>query len=456
MKSIITLNAWKCVLSVFLMVSGLALSAQAQSVSISPSSNILCAGTKLDAVVSGLNAPLTYQWSNGATTPSIFLTQTGFYRVRVTGLVNGALTTVTSAWNAYFVIPVTSASINPTGPITLCPGGSVQLTANGGQFFSTYSWNTGASTRRITASQSGTYTVTVANNIGGCSTSSTAAVDVTVLDPGYQPVITPLSAITVCQPGFVDLQADPGFTSYTWSTGQTTQNVSVLMDGSGAGPVLDTQTVTLTVNLNNQCSFSNSVVIRSVRQPELLSNFCGVTKTIGDSIRSGLVLTYLSAPQYEFEFVETTNQNGPAVYHTSNDRWCRLSQVSPALQVNKFYLVRVRAIIDGIPYCWGDPCVVGIIASPRIGDGQSAISSIVSSIFPNPSASTFRMMLSGVNADQPVEVRVSDLSGRLVNNFLYDTNTGMVEFGSELSNGMYLVSVQQGDQVQVSRIVKSN
>lgn len=456
MKSTITLNAWKYAIGIVLMVTGLATSAQAQSVSISPSSSIVCAGTKLDAVVTGLNGPLTYQWSNGATTSSIFLTQTGFYRVRATGFVNGVQTTVTSAWNAYLVIPGTNASINPPGPLTLCPGETVQLTANGGQFFSSYSWNTGATTRRINASLSGTYTVTVTNNFGACSTSTSASVDVTVLDPGFQPTITALSPITVCQPGFVDLQADPGFSSYNWSTGQTTQGVSILMDGSGSGAVLDTQTVTLTVTVNNLCSFSNSVVIRSVRQPELLPNFCGINTTITDSIRSGLVLSYLTDPEYEFEFVETTNQNGPATYHTSSDRWCRLSQVSPALQVNKFYLVRVRAIFDGIPYCFGDPCVVGIVASPRVGDGQSSMNSIASAIFPNPSASTFRMMLSGVNADEPVEVRVTDLSGRLVNNFVYDTQAGFVEFGNDLSDGMYLVSVQQGDNVSVNRIVKSN
>jgi hypothetical protein len=437
---------------------GLQAFAQNPSVSITPSGPIVCAGTKLDAVPNNLNGPYTYLWSTGATTSSIFITQSNFYRVSVRGTdLNGNFVTVRSNWYPFLVIPGTNAAINPIGPISLCPGQTVELIASGGQFFSSYQWNTGATTRRIVVGQSGQFTVTVTNSFGSCTTSTSASVDVTVFDPGFVPAITALSPLTVCQPGFVDLAADSGsgFT-YAWSTGATTQNVSVLMDGSQAGAVLDTQTVTLTVTLNNQCSFTNSVVTRSVRQPELLTNFCGITTTISDSVKSGLVLTYNSTPQYEFEFVETTNQNGPATYHTSNDRWCRLSDVSPALQVNKFYLVRVRAVVDSVPYCFGDPCVVGIVASPRFGDGQVANNGIVSSIFPNPSASSFNMMVAGINADQPTEVRVTDPSGRLVNNFILDTQSGMIQFGDDLSNGMYLVSIKQGDNMNVTRIVKTN
>lgn len=453
-----TRSVWQYAFGIVLTISSLTTYVQAQSVTIDPNGPVVCAGTQLNAVATGLNAPLTYLWSNGATTSSIIVTQTNFYRVRVRGFVGSNQVTVFSSWTPLLVIPGTNATINPSGPIDLCPGQSATLSGSGGQFFSSYAWSNGATTRNITVNQTGTYTLTVTNQILSCTTSSSASVDVEAYDSGYQPAITALSPITVCQPGFVNLAADPGFSSYSWSTGSTAQNVSVLMDGSQAGAVLDTQTVTLTVGLNGgQCFFTNpGVVLRSVRQPELIDTHCGVlTFTPTDSIKAGLVLTYLTAPQYEFEFEETTNP-GTTFSYTSNTRWCNLANVSPAIQANKFYLVRVRAVIGGTPYCYGDPCVIGVVNNPgqnntlRVSDGTNAL------VFPNPSAESFRLMLNGFNTDEMVTVNITDLAGRLMDTFNYDPNAGAAEFGKSFNNGIYLVTARQGDKTTVTRIVKTN
>ncbi len=461
MNKLITKGYWKYVLGVFLTVTSLSASVQAQSVTIVPSGPIVCAGTKLDAVVTGLNGPLTYQWNNGATTSSIFISQSGFYRVSVRGFVNGTQVLVRSSWTPFLVIPLTNATINPTGPINLCPGGSATLFGSGGQFFSNYTWSTGANTRNITVNQTGDYTLTVSNVFGACSTSTSATVHVEVFDPGYTPAITALSPITVCKPGYVDLAADPGFSSYSWSTGATTQNISVLMDGLQLGPVLDTLTVTLTVSLNNgACSFTNpGVVLRSVRQTKLNQNFCGnMTLTPDDSIKAEIVLTYITAPEYEFEFEETTN---PGVVSTvlSSSRWCNLANVSPAVQGNKFYNVRVRPVIGGTPFCYGPVCQIGVVPSPSNDNSGIATrmgSVLSSSVFPNPSAGAFRLVLQGYNADQNIDVRITDLAGRVVESFNYNTEAGSMEFGENFNNGVYFVTAQQGDITHVTRIVKTN
>jgi len=458
MTTQITQGVWKYVLGVFLTVTSLTADVQAQSVTIVPSGPIVCAGTKLDAVVTGLNGPLTYQWSNGATTSSIFINQSGFYRVSVWGFVNGVQIRVRSSWTPFLVVPGTNATINPAGPVNVCPGQSVTLFGSGGQFFSSYSWSNGANTRNITVNQTGDYTLTVTNSFGACSTSTSATVHVEVFDAGYQPAITALSPITVCQPGWVNLGADPGFSSYSWSTGSTSQNISVLMDGSQAGAVLDTQTVTLTVSINNgQCSFTNpGVVLRSVRQPELNSNYCGnLALTLNDSIKSGLVLTYLSTPDYEFEFEETTAP-GVTWSHISSDRWCSLADVTPALQTNKFYLVRVRAIVDGTPYCYGNPCVIGVVNTPSANETNRLTDGVVSAVFPNPSAESFNLVLRGFDNDQTIAVRVTDMAGRSVDTFTYDATAGMMTFGQDLSNGIYVVTAQQGNKTTQTKIVKSN
>lgn len=445
-----------------LLAAGFSNLATAQTVTIDPPGNTnICEGTTLNAVINGIDPPYSYRWSTGETTASITVGPTAVYRVRVKGFVNGRPTVVFSPWVTFFVIRQPSAIITPPGPVSVCPGESVTLFGSGGQFYSYYSWNNTATTRDITVNTSGIYELTVYNDFPGCYNSATANVQVDVFDPGYSPAITATSPTTVCKAGYVTLTADPGFSNYLWSNGATGQTVSILMDGSVGGAVLDTQTVYLTVGLNNnQCSFSNQdgIVLRSIRQIGLLGNYCGnFTLNPTDSIKCQVVLAYAGqTPQYEFEFEETTS---PGITWTtiSNTRWCNLANLNPGVAPGKFYNVRVRPIVDGIPFCYGRYCQIGIAGTPgnklfaSAGEG-----SIVSHVFPNPSANQFRLVMNGVDADKDVTVRITDLSGRLVDSFQYDHYAGSVEFGEGLHSGVYLLTAQQGNQVSVARIVKSN
>jgi len=464
MITISTNRLWKYITGVFFIVCTFAeVQAQTPTATIVPSGPIVCAGTKLDAIATNMTGPFTYQWSNGSTSASINVAQTGFYRVRIFGFNNGQTVSARSAWTPIFVIPATNATITPNGPTTLCPGQNVQLAGSGGQFFSSYLWSNGATTRNIIVSATGTYTLTVTNSFGGCVSSTSDNQDVTVYDASYEPTINAVGPISVCQPGFIQLSADPGFSSYSWSTGATTQNVSILMDGTQA-PILDTMTVYLTVAVNNACEFTNTsgLVIRSVRQPELTAAYCNnFALTTADSIKSGVILNYSNdVTQYEFEFEETTT---PGVLWTSisNTRWCNLANVSPALQTNKFYKVRVRAVINGVGYCYGDPCIIGIVANrPSAATVDQTLridgSSISTIIYPNPTTDVFKLVVGNIDESSNATIRINDVSGRLINEFVYSANNAYLEFGNDLGNGVYFVTVQQGDAKSVSRIIKSN
>jgi hypothetical protein len=124
-----------------------------------------------------------------------------------------------------------TASISPSGSIALCTGDTTTLTANAGAGY-TYRWSTGATTRAISVSAVGTYRVTV---YSGADTAVSA------------PVIVSISAIcnvsanisangptTFCSPGSVTLFADSNAHNYTyrWSTGATTQYITVSSSGS--------------------------------------------------------------------------------------------------------------------------------------------------------------------------------------------------------------------------------
>lgn len=73
-----------------------------------------------------------------------------------------------------------TASISPTGPITICNGSSTTLTATSGTNFL---WSNGSTTSSINVSTAGTYTVTVTNGSGCTSISGPVIVSVSTSNP---------------------------------------------------------------------------------------------------------------------------------------------------------------------------------------------------------------------------------------------------------------------------------
>jgi hypothetical protein len=173
-----------------------------------------------------LTAPTStsYSWSTGATTQSITVTTAGSYTVTVS---NAAGCTATSAATVVTVNTLpTTPTITAGGPTTFCTGGSVTLTA---PTATSYSWSTGATTQSITVTTAGSYTVTV-SNAAGCTATSVATV-VTVNSLPAIPTITAGGPTTFCSGGSVTLTATSA-TGYSWSTGATTQSITVSTSGS--------------------------------------------------------------------------------------------------------------------------------------------------------------------------------------------------------------------------------
>lgn len=198
----------------------------AVSIQASPGTTV-CQGTTitLDAGA-GFAA---YSWSNGATTQTTQVSQSGTYTVTVTdanGCKNTAQISVT-------VNPLPTVSIQATPGSTVCQGTAVTLRAN--PAFSSYAWSTGATTRNIQVTQPGKYTVTV-TDVNGCQ--NTAEITVTVHPlPTVSIQATPGAA--VCQGTTVTLDAGGGFSSYAWSTGATTRTIQVTQPGPYTVTVID-------------------------------------------------------------------------------------------------------------------------------------------------------------------------------------------------------------------------
>ena len=191
----------------------------------------------------------SYAWTpTGDSTSTTFAGQTGGYEVTVVdgnGCVGTDLIVVT-------VNPIPSPIITPDGVIEFCIGNTVILSAELG--YNTYSWTTGDNTPMTEWGQSDTIVLTVTNQFG-CE--GTNEVILIMNEPMPATTITADGPLEFCVGGSVNLSAGPGYASYLWNSGSTTQSVTVIesgdywpitMDGNGCiDSTLQADAVTVTV-----------------------------------------------------------------------------------------------------------------------------------------------------------------------------------------------------------------
>lgn len=183
----------------------------------------LCNGASVTLTAFGSTG--NYVWSNGATGPSITVSEAGSYTARAVNSCGESL-----ASNAVVVtVDQTPAApvVTPSGNVLLCNGESATLSASGNNIV----WSTGATGNSITVNTAGSYSCTSSNGCG--SSASSNVVSVTTVSC---PTPLPGSNYNVCPGATKTLDAGAGYDSYQWSTGATTRTIA-------AGPGTYTVTV---------------------------------------------------------------------------------------------------------------------------------------------------------------------------------------------------------------------
>ncbi len=197
------------------------------------SSTIICHGHDV-LLTANSGAQFTYQWKlngveiQGATSQTYLASQAGDYTVKITTPSNVAES-----------MPVTVATIAPpnanvtaSSNLTYCTGGSLSLMTQQGQGL-TYQWKLngnnipGATSANYNVQQAGKYTVMVTNE--GCGTESL------VQDVQAGPLNVDLGAdIFVCENKGLPIIVDAGYpgAKYQWSTGETTQKITITKNGT--------------------------------------------------------------------------------------------------------------------------------------------------------------------------------------------------------------------------------
>ncbi|MBL7948709.1 MAG: hypothetical protein JNN19_06955 [Bacteroidia bacterium] len=201
----------------------------------------------ITAVIGGGATPYTYQWSNGAETETNHELPSGSYSVIVRD-VNQCqlqLSTSLSQPTPLHIVSITSPLHN--GYNLSCKSsddGAIDLTVSGGVAPYTYQWSNGNFTQDLADLKAGEYTVLVKDLNGVGVTAS-----ITLTQPGS--IEVDLTAPTYpnghhttcynCSNGSVTTTVTGGVMPYTysWNTGQNTQNLSNLMAGTYSVLVTD-------------------------------------------------------------------------------------------------------------------------------------------------------------------------------------------------------------------------
>ena len=202
-----------------------------------------------------------YNWSTGDTTQQIIITAEGAYSVTVSdenGCTGSDTLVVTEVAN-----PQVQISIAPT----FCPGTPSIL--NAGIGFESYLWSDGSTGQTLTVTEAGDYSVTVTNADGCSGTAQVTLVENEPLEPDFS------GDLSFCEGDSTLIDAGD-FTTYLWTTGDSTQQITITESGEYGVTITD----------GNGCVGSGAVTVEAQPNPEAqilgAATFCPGSSTVLD------------------------------------------------------------------------------------------------------------------------------------------------------------------------------
>lgn len=359
----------------------------------------------------GFNA---YLWSNGATTQTIKVTESGSYTVSVSDN-NGCTGTSTEVDVTVYDAPTPTLTV-VGGPF--CAGDSALVSAPAGYVSYTWvsqnglSYGTG---RNIVAKASDVIYCQVVDVNGCTGVSDTVSL---VFTRVQTPVVTLNGPATFCEGGAVTLTAPEGYSSYVWSNGTVGRTITV--DRSGEYFVTVATQTCPSVSAMTSVTVNNLPAIPTIqRMGDVLSANSAVA-TAYQWIRNGVDM-----PNAENKALSV---NLPGSYRV------RITDANGCENISEPFDVILTDVNDDV--------VAGYQAPIRIS--------------PNPTNGRFTIE-TNVSEAGPVRIELVNALGELVMTLNEASGAGnfraSVDMGT-LSAGAYNVVVTAGNQRWVARMVR--
>jgi hypothetical protein len=347
----------------------------------------LGASTRLYANITGGSGNQTYLWTSdpaGFTSteqnPLVFPEQTTAYFVEVTDgtiVLNDQITITT--------IELPEIELGPD--VSECPGTPATLDAGPG--FASYFWSNGSSEQTITVSEIGAYWVEVLNDFG-CGSRDTVYFS-------YYP--TPTVSLgedaSFCEGTSYTITAGEGFTAYSWSSGETTQEISVSQAGTYWVEITDA----------NGCTASDTVVLTIDPLPGTTAIISGPTTIDNFQVTSSQFTASeaTNATSYEWYIEPPTAGTISGTSLTGTVTW-------QAGYSSGWAQVRVMALNGcghGVP---AEFYQVTLYSSQGLAE-QAGISGLM--IYPNPSDGTFILEMT-LKAEKELVFKVLNTTGKMI------------------------------------------
>lgn len=451
-------------------------------------SSVICTGQS--TTLTAANGYGAYLWNNGETTQSINVTTAGTYNVSVT---NGACTNV-SPLVSIEVSPDETPTVTSAGDLTFCAGGSVELTGVSSTA-TAYSWApNGETTATITATEAGTYSLTIQGACGSYTSSDVVVATLAANPPTAQdvylsfPQSTTLTA-TGNNPQWYDMQTGGTLlgTGNTYTTPVLNSTTTFYVEDIVSYPG-STYYTGMTDHSGNQFSGDqyNAITYLDVSAPCILKSAKVYTDTQGErefqlfasdgttllqSItvdipvgESRVDLNFILTPGTDYELTTNgtlnntnfgfnsprlrRNNSGASYPYTITDL---LSITGSDLGSQYYYYLYDWEVEEAPKECVSER--IPVLVDVATGINTTELEGI--NLFPNPAKGRLFITLNE-NKYDAVFVNILDLGGRAVSRqaFYQTSSSQNLEIGlNDVAEGIYMVKVMADGNENIYKVV---
>jgi len=420
----------------------------------------------------GGSGSLSYSWSGPAgytsTQKNISGLAAGNYSLTVTDG-NGCTKNLNLAVPTFNQVNVTPVVTN-----IACKGeanGSISVAVTGGtgSGFS-YLWNTGATANSISNLGTGNYTVTITDIGSGCVVTRSYS----ITQPSSAISLSAVSTnVTGCNNlGTITATGSGGTPGYTYRLDAGAYQPSGLFTGLNAGTYTVwakdaygcTKSAVKTITDLGGDDYENN---NSKNQSKAITTSTTISARIATAadVADWFKFTTTSAGNYTLTF---THPSASFIYnmYAAGNNTPALTPVSSTansktytLAANTTYHVSVTGGLSYVCYQLSVSATQfltkssGSLVQPEIEKSGKTDDTFNINAFPNPSNSYFNLKVE-TNKDEKINVRVMDVTGRLIEEKKDLSPNDLLRLGDRYINGVYLVEVMQGKNRKTVRLVK--